>query len=232
MAITPIQTRYKGCHFRSRIEARWAVFFDHLKIRWYYEYEGYDLGNAGCYLPDFLLYPGTQNAMWFEVKGRFPSSAELLKAQKLARGTGLSVYVYFEELALPAPADLAEMTEEEFFDHEEEWLWSNEWGWAQCPTGPARWEIRFGPTAFVLDPSGRASERTPRSQPFWWTDCPHCGLVVLKVRGQVGWCPSFGDDVPESAEPLYPHFAHATARLQAAYTAARSARFELGAHGN
>lgn len=62
--------------------------------------------------------------MWFEVKGRFPSSAELLKAQKLARGTGLSVYVYFEELALPAPADLAEMTEEEFFDHEEEWLWS------------------------------------------------------------------------------------------------------------
>lgn len=32
--ITPIQTRYAGCLFRSRLEARWAVFFDHLGIRW------------------------------------------------------------------------------------------------------------------------------------------------------------------------------------------------------
>lgn len=26
--IKPIETRYKGCRFRSRPEARWAVFFD------------------------------------------------------------------------------------------------------------------------------------------------------------------------------------------------------------
>ena len=26
--IKPIQTRYKGFNFRSRLEARWAVFFD------------------------------------------------------------------------------------------------------------------------------------------------------------------------------------------------------------
>lgn len=34
MASTPtiraIETRYAGCRFRSRLEARWAVFFDHL----------------------------------------------------------------------------------------------------------------------------------------------------------------------------------------------------------
>lgn len=57
--IVPIQTRYAGCLFRSRIEARWAVFFDQLKIPWRYEPEGYDLGEQGWYLPDFLLYPNT-----------------------------------------------------------------------------------------------------------------------------------------------------------------------------
>jgi hypothetical protein len=48
-------TRYAGCHFRSRLEARWAVFFDFLGIRWVYEPEGF----VGCYgmpyLPDFHL---------------------------------------------------------------------------------------------------------------------------------------------------------------------------------
>ena len=54
-----MQTRYAGCLFRSRLEARWAVFFDHLGIRWRYEHQGYDLGKEGSYLPDFLLYPDT-----------------------------------------------------------------------------------------------------------------------------------------------------------------------------
>ncbi len=35
--IQAIETRYKGYRFRSRLEARWAVFFDHLKIEWEYE---------------------------------------------------------------------------------------------------------------------------------------------------------------------------------------------------
>lgn len=50
-----IETRYKGYRFRSRLEARWAVFFDALGIEWEYEKEGYDLGDAGWYLPDFWL---------------------------------------------------------------------------------------------------------------------------------------------------------------------------------
>jgi len=53
--IKPIQTRYKGYHFRSRLEARYAVFFDALGIKWEYEKEGYDLGEHGYYLPDFFL---------------------------------------------------------------------------------------------------------------------------------------------------------------------------------
>ena len=53
--IKAIQTRYKGYHFRSRLEARWAVFFDALGLEWEYEPEGFDLGEAGWYLPDFKV---------------------------------------------------------------------------------------------------------------------------------------------------------------------------------
>lgn len=65
MGIKPIETHYKGYRFRSRLEARWAVFFDALGIEWEYEKEGYDLGEAGWYLPDFWL-PTQQ--IWVEIK--------------------------------------------------------------------------------------------------------------------------------------------------------------------
>jgi hypothetical protein len=61
----PIETRYAGHRFRSRLEARWAVFFDHLGIRWQYEPQGFNIGGRP-YLPDFLLLD-TQT--WVEVKG-------------------------------------------------------------------------------------------------------------------------------------------------------------------
>jgi len=68
-----IETRYAGCHFRSRLEARWAVAFDHLGIEWEYEAQGYEvtprlsLGEETFhYLPDFWL---PELNMWAEVKG-------------------------------------------------------------------------------------------------------------------------------------------------------------------
>jgi hypothetical protein len=66
MTIQAIETRYAGCRFRSRLEARWAVFFDTLGVPWEYEPEGFDLDGL-WYLPDFYL-PDLDT--WFEVKGR------------------------------------------------------------------------------------------------------------------------------------------------------------------
>ncbi len=63
--IKAIETEYKGYRFRSRLEARWAVFFDTLGIAWEYEREGYDLGEAGWYLPDFWL---PECHTWLEIK--------------------------------------------------------------------------------------------------------------------------------------------------------------------
>lgn len=66
--IKAIETCYKGYRFRSRLEARWAVFFDALDIKWEYETEGYDLGPLGWYLPDFFL---PDISWWCEVKPRY-----------------------------------------------------------------------------------------------------------------------------------------------------------------
>lgn len=52
--IKAIETEYNGYRFRSRLEARWAVFFDAAGIEYEYEPEGFEL-SCGRYLPDFYL---------------------------------------------------------------------------------------------------------------------------------------------------------------------------------
>lgn len=52
--IKAIETEYNGYRFRSRLEARWAVFFDAAGIEYQYEPEGFEL-SCGWYLPDFYL---------------------------------------------------------------------------------------------------------------------------------------------------------------------------------
>jgi hypothetical protein len=54
--IKAIETKYKGYRFRSRLEARWAIFFDSLHLRWSYETEGFVLQDGRGYLPDFFLH--------------------------------------------------------------------------------------------------------------------------------------------------------------------------------
>lgn len=78
-----IETRYNGYRFRSRLEARWAVFFDQAGIRYEYEPEGFVLDGQN-YLPDFFL---PDIGAWFEVKGPYPSEMEKRLAQLLSAGT-------------------------------------------------------------------------------------------------------------------------------------------------
>lgn len=48
-------TTYKGVNFRSRTEARWAVYFDAMSLPWCYELEQFNFANGIDYLPDFWL---------------------------------------------------------------------------------------------------------------------------------------------------------------------------------
>jgi hypothetical protein len=79
-----IETAYKGYRFRSRLEARWAVFFDRAEIAWEYEPEGFET-DAGRYLPDFLL----RGRYYVEVKPDNAPSGAFDKARALARGFDL-----------------------------------------------------------------------------------------------------------------------------------------------
>jgi hypothetical protein len=75
-----IETRYKGYRFRSRLEARWAVFFDELHIPYSYETEGWQLP-AGYYLPDFYL---SDADLWVEIKPFKPNHEEIERCRQLA----------------------------------------------------------------------------------------------------------------------------------------------------
>ena len=75
--ITAIPTEYKGYRFRSRLEARWAVFFDACRVKWEYEPEGFELPNGQCYLPDFLLHGCAGRSpedLYVEVKGKMTAA--------------------------------------------------------------------------------------------------------------------------------------------------------------
>lgn len=74
--IHAIETIYNGHRFRSRLEARWAVFFDACGIKYEYEPEGFKLEDGTCYLPDFLVYVKHRSdtdiyePVYVEVKGQ------------------------------------------------------------------------------------------------------------------------------------------------------------------
>lgn len=85
----PIETHWKGYRFRSRLEARWAVFMTAAGIRWEYEPEGFDLGELGWYLPDFICLHNPGRGPYVEIKPTRPNSRELEKLVTvcaLARG--------------------------------------------------------------------------------------------------------------------------------------------------
>lgn len=87
--IQPIETAYNGYRFRSRLEARWAVFLDALKIRWEYEPEGFTLMDGTRYLPDFRL-PTFNGGMWAEVK---PEGGDFSKAKQFCQESHQSIWL-------------------------------------------------------------------------------------------------------------------------------------------
>ncbi|ACL41900.1 hypothetical protein Achl_3949 (plasmid) [Pseudarthrobacter chlorophenolicus A6] len=61
-----MEVSYSGRIFRSRLEARWAIFLDLLDVNWDYEPSFYQVGEELFYLPDFYL---PDHQLWLEVKG-------------------------------------------------------------------------------------------------------------------------------------------------------------------
>jgi hypothetical protein len=101
--IKVIETEYKGYLFRSRLEARWPVFFDFVNIEWDYEKEGYEIAGQR-YLPDFWLPEVTPRGMkppgvFVEIKPQIMLSRKDEK-KLLALSLYKPVYCFF---GLPGP---------------------------------------------------------------------------------------------------------------------------------
>lgn len=129
--IQPIETEYKGYRFRSRLEARWAVFFDTAGIPWDYEPEGYELSTGERYLPDFYL---PNERLFVEIKGVSPTKEYLQMLGNFAIGMETSVLLLvgqydegeqwifgFNELEVKFDVD--ETTGETIYEESKEYVW-------------------------------------------------------------------------------------------------------------
>lgn len=156
-----IETRYKGYRFRSRLEARWAVFFDTLGVVWDYEREGFDLGEHGYYLPDFWL---PRYETWWEVKPDRCGAESMAKIIALHETSVQSVIVSFGK-----PVDGQPFHGTRFGGYSD--LWSCEVPLSAYPTLNSRL------TNFLALHSGEDSQ----SESQWGRllGCPTCGFEYV-----------------------------------------------------
>jgi hypothetical protein len=91
------QTIYKDYKFASRLEARYAYFWDLMGVPWEYEKEALDLDGL-TYIPDFWL---PANRMWHETKGEITTDTigvkVLEKCKRLAILSGYPVVLSFHD---------------------------------------------------------------------------------------------------------------------------------------
>lgn len=197
-----IDTVYLGHRYRSRLEARWAVFMDALGIAYEYEPEGFELPDVGRYLPDFWL---PKWEAWVEIKPSFPQEGDgLEKMRQLSWQTmheGLLIY------GQPWPREHGVVTFRPWMSSPVNGLpdgevWTNPPfnEFAQCRRCDG-----FNLIASLYHPAGHyaAAETTVGEHT--------CGD---RWKGSL--------DVASGSAP----------RIKAAYEAARAARFEFGAKGN
>lgn len=194
----PIETFYNGYRFRSRLEARWAVFLSVLSVPFEYEREGFQIGGIR-YLPDFWL---PEQHTWLEVKGN-PDLKDSETAKIIAFNAGLEA------------RNKARQPEDE---------WGVMWVCVGEPylNGLSRSYEVFSP----VTSADRAPELMPWTNACW-TECPTCSTYDIRAlcdrddsADVFAYCQHCGSTVTASAKQF-----ESTATLQRAYGAARSARF-------
>jgi hypothetical protein len=169
MALQAIQTAYAGYLFRSRLEARWAVFFDTLGIKWQYEPEGFRLPSGKHYLPDFRLMVkthGEYRPLWVEIKPLGGDSSTLQEfigqCEAGTRGTVLH--------DIPDPRRVADGRS--YYDGD--------------PMLPARWD-KFD-----------AAPEPGWDAPYTFCACPKCGEAGFEYEDRAArigcGCFAHGDD--------------------------------------
>lgn len=233
MTIKPIETIYDGYKFRSRLEARWAVFFNTLGVPYEYEKEGFDLGELGWYLPDFWL--PKQNC-WIEIKGKEPTEEEGRRVTLLVKHTQEDAYIFFGNIPRPDDSSTLESDSAYALTYGEDYgedkvAWDMSYLWCECPDC-GNLGIEF---------NGRADRLSCKR-------CYYCSRILQDGSWTLynylpndPWkkntiCPTHGkeyerDTCPRHGANFDKGYNSGSPRLIAAYTAARQARFEHGERG-
>ena len=212
MSSHAIQTRYNGYHFRSRLEARWAVWLDTLGIAYTYELQGFDL-DGEAYLPDFWL-PGSPDRIrdskpqvgagcWLEIKPAPLTDNE----EKLLSNLALHTHCY----ALAFAGD----------------PWPGEFAlYGANPKGG----VHFRPPTLCPMCEGVGYDKYP-------ADGEWRGIQYSAWRAHpCGWCQTEHPDRSICWMVLYSFFCHQLdntpdqEQVNAAFQRARAARFEHGEH--
>lgn len=157
--IKAIPTEYNGYLFRSRLEARWAVFFDALDIRYEYELDGYRMSDGTKYLPDFYL-PDVNEGIFIEVKGPM-SAKDYHKTEMFWHESGTPLYVVG---GLPTQSDLC----------------GNSWAYVD------KYEHCFEYGCGAGEDQRRAIHTPGWDWPYLFCVCPACGRVGVEFDGR-GW---------------------------------------------
>ena len=94
MSRNGIPTAYDGINFRSRLEARWAAFFD--AIGWKWTYEPFDCDG---WIPDFLLHTRPLPTL-VEIKPDVAVEEMHRHVPKIERALGIDADAHYEVLIL------------------------------------------------------------------------------------------------------------------------------------
>ncbi len=89
--IKAIETAYKSVQYKSRLEARTAIFFDCLRLNFEYEPRYFEIEKDFWYVPDFYL---KDLRLWIEIKGPDIYKEAQIKAEGLCRMTNQVVEVW------------------------------------------------------------------------------------------------------------------------------------------
>ena len=217
MKAKPIEILYNGYRFRSRHEARFAVFFDILRIPYHYEIEGYNLDGMR-YIPDFWL---PELDCWVEIKGWRTTAEECEKAKRLAQATQKSVFMLWGDLQPFWQEPKQIMTEEEAWR-----LWEEEGEYH--PT----WDLVYhGVLGHHFCPKGENKE-VAWLDTFWmFTECPECKKIEITYMGLTEDISCGCMSSKNLAKDDERRHGYNSPRLTIAYISARQARFEFGEYG-
>jgi len=123
--LKPIETLYGSYRFRSRLEARWAVFFDVIGIEWRYEPEGFDLmevkiphqpeysdpsGKPLWYLPDFYL---PKQDYWIEIKPQRPTRGGVIMIERLLVASRKKGFIFWGNIRFSEEIRISNQPEDE-----------------------------------------------------------------------------------------------------------------------